>query len=182
MFLISPFMGIVIFAVIVVVAVIVAWWKRDYGAYDRGAFHTFVAVFAGLGVVVTFIFYLNLIALQQQQQQLTKIQEISTINDSTLNGILESMNSASTIIPAFVLSMTPLTNTICCPGGTTGGTACAFTPETDPVNPQTCTEKMTLSYRIFSIWQDVLLANSFLEEHQLAYVTSFLQKSNSQQL
>lgn len=182
MFLISPIFAIVVFATIVGIAIVVAWWKRDYGTYDRGAFHTFVAVFAGLGVVITFLFYYNLLIIQEQQQQLTMIQEISAINDSTLNGILESMNSASTIIPAFVLSMTPLTNTICCPGGTTGGTACAFTPETDPVNPQTCTEKMTLSYRIFSIWQDVLVANGFLEEHQLAYVTSFLQRANSQQL
>jgi hypothetical protein len=182
MFLVSPTLAIILIAVIIGLAIIVAWWKQNYSNYDQGAFHTFIVVFAGLGTLVTFAFYYNLLILQEQQQELTVLQEASEISNSVLNGVLESMNNSSPIIPAFVLSLTPLTNTICCPGGNTGETGCSFTPAEDPVNPQTCTEKMTLSYRIFSLWQDVIAANGFIADNQLAYVTNFLQKANSQQL
>lgn len=181
MFLISPTLAIILIAVITGIAILVAWWKQNYDNYDKGAFHTFIVVFAGLGTLVVFAFYWNLILLQEQQQDLTLIQEASAISDSMLNGILEAMNNASTTIPAFVLSLTPLTNTICCPGGETG-TTCVYTPATDPVNPQTCTEKMALSYRIFSLWNDVMAVNGYVSMNQLAYISNFLQRANSQPL
>lgn len=144
---------------------------KNYEIYDKGSFHTFIAIFAGLGVFITFLFYYNLIELQRQQQGLTAIQEFSRINDSMLNGVLDEINKASTIIPNFVLSITPLTNTICM----------SSAPE-DPTNIQTCTEKMVLSYRIFSVWQDVILCDRFNNFDFVAYVSNFLQRANSNQL
>ena len=182
MVLISSTLAVGALLVIVVLALLVAWWKQNYQSYDQDSIHTFIAVLTGLGVFITFLFYYNLIQLQEQQQELTAIQEASTISDTTVNGVLEAMNTASTIIPAFVLSLTPLTNTTCCPGGETGGTACTYTPAEDPVTPQTCTEKMTLSYRIFSLWQDVLMSNGYLQSNHESYLANFLQRANSQSL
>ena len=171
MVLVSPNIALGIFAVIIVISAIVSWYMRDYGNYDKGSFHTFVAILAGLGVFVTFMFYYNIILLQQQQQTFANIQEISRINDSLLNSVLDEIKDASQVIPNFVLSITPLTNTVC------DSTA----PE-DPVNPQTCTEKMTLSYRIFSLWQDVIMSDRFMGFDPACYIANFLQRANSQQL
>jgi len=116
---------------------------------------------------------------------LAAIQELARLNDSVLNSVLDEIKAASTIIPNFVLSITPLTNAVyCSTGGTggTGGTTCVIPVGIDPVNPQTYTEKMVLSYRIFALWQDVLVSNGFVSFNPIAYVSNFLQRSNSPQL
>lgn len=178
MALVSANIALIIFVIILVLAAIIAWRMETYSYYDAGRFHTFVAILAGLGVFVTFMFYYNVVSLQNQQQQLAAVQELARINDSVLNSVLDSIKDASTIIPNFVLSITPLTNTVCCG---TGG-SCVISVGPDPVNPQTCTEKMTLSYRIFSLWQDVLDSNSYTRLNPTPYVTNFLQRANSSQL
>ena len=53
--------------------------------YDKGSFHTFIAVLTGLGVFITFMFYYNLVELQAQQQKLASIQELSRINNTVLS-------------------------------------------------------------------------------------------------
>ena len=143
----------------------------EHENYDKGSFHTFVVVLAGLGVFVTFLFYYNILFLQSQQQSLAAIQELSRLSDSVLNSVLDEIKEASVSIPNFVLSITPLTNTICA----------AMAPE-DPVNPQTCTEKMVLSYRIFSLWQDVIVSDNFIHFNPNFYIANFLQRANSSQL
>lgn len=163
--------ALLLFLVILVIAAIVAWTTIDYAEYDKGSFHTFISILAGLGIFITFLFYYNVVELQQQQQNLAFIQEISRINDSVLNSVLEEIQGASSVIPNFVLSVTPLTNTVCS----------SSAPE-DPVNPQTCTEKMVLSYRIFSLWQDVIVSDHFSESDPQAYIANFLQRANSTQL
>lgn len=181
MALVSANIALIIFVIILILAAIIAWRMETYAYYDAGKFHTFVAILAGLGVIVTFMFYYNVVLLQNQQQQLAAVQELARINDSVLNSVLDSIKDASTIIPNFVLSITPLTNTVCCSTGGTGS-SCVVTVGADPVNPQTCTEKMTLSYRIFSLWQDVLDSNSYTHLDPAPYVTNFLQRANSPQL
>lgn len=167
----SENIALIIFGVIIILSLIIAWYMGDYANYDKGSFHTFMAVLAGLGVFITFLFYYNVILLQGQQQKLTAIQEISRINDSVLNSMLDEIKLASDIVPNFVISITPLTNTVCS----------ASAPE-DPVNPQTCTEKMVLSYRIFSLWQDVIISNRSFKYEPISYVSNFLQRANSPQL
>src|SRR5207253_983436 len=46
----------------------------------------------------------------------------------------------------------------------------------------TCTETMTLSYKIFSLWQDVLVSNKLIGFDPITYITGFLQQANSPQL
>lgn len=184
MALVSENLALIVFAVILIVSAIIAWWMQSFALYDKSSFHTFIAVLAGLGVFVTFMFYYNVVALQNQQQQLAAAQELARLNDSVLNSVLDSIKDASDIIPNFVLSITPLTNTVCCStGGTAGtGTSCVIPVGPDPVTPQTCTEKMGLSYRIFALWQDVINSNKLIKYDPTGYVSNFLQRANSQQL
>jgi hypothetical protein len=42
--------------------------------------------------------------------------------------------------------------------------------------------KGNLSYRIFSLWQDVLLTDKFLKYEPQAYICNFLQRANSKEL
>lgn len=176
MALVSPNLALGLFGVILVIAGLIAWYMQHYHAYDKSSFHTFIAILTGLGVFVTFMFYYNVVELQNQQQQLAALQELTRINDALQNTVLKGITVASNSIPNFVLSITPLNKELCC--GNTG--ACIVIP--DPVTPQTCTEKMTLSYKIFSLWQDVLVSNKFIGFDPVTYITGFLEQANSPQL
>lgn len=178
MVLVSSNLALGLFGIILIISGVIAWFMGTYNDYDKGAFHTFIAILTGLGVFVTFLFYYNVVELQNQQQQLAMIQEFARINDYLLDGILNGMKEASIDVPNFVLSLTPLTNTICCSG--TG--YCISPTGSDPVTPQTCTTKMTLSYRIFSIWQDVILSNKYIVFDSTTYIFNFLQRANSKPL
>jgi hypothetical protein len=189
MALISENMALLIFAAVVIAAALLAWWFGSHTDYEAGVFHTFIAILAGFAIFVTFLFYYNIIILQNQQQVLAGIQEAARINDSVLNSVLDEIDQAASIIPNFVISITPLTNAVCCSNtgftgstGATGPTGCNIPVDQDPVNPQTCTEKMTLSYRIFSLWQDIIMSNSLRPINQSTFVVNFLQRANSQQL
>lgn len=171
MVFVTPTTALIAFAIILIISVIVAWYMQSYAQYDKGSFHTFIAVLMGLGVFITFLFYFSVVELQQQEQVLASTQEIERVNEILLNGVLDGIKQASIIIPNFVLSITPLTNTIC-----------TSTAPSDPVNAQTCTEKMVLSYRIFDLWQDAIISNSFICSETIAYISNFLQRANSTQL
>lgn len=177
MLIVSETYAILIFIIIIIVSALIAWFMGSHEYYEGTRFHTFIAVLAGLGIIVTFLFYYNLIAIQNQQQQLNSLQELSRIQESMLNGVLNGIKTSSTIIPNFVLSITPLTNNACC-----GETGCTIPTTPDPVNAETCSAKMTLSYRIFALWQDVILTNKSINFDQVSYVSNFLQRANSNQL
>jgi len=53
---------------------------------------------------------------------------------------------------------------------------------TDETSAQACIEKFVLSYKIFSIWQDYIMSNSYIYVDAQAYVNSFLQRASSAQL
>lgn len=177
--LVSPNLAIAAFVAILFVSAFVAWKMKSYGDYDKTSFHTFIAILGGLGVIVTFMFYYNVVELQNQQQKIAAFQELARINDSVLNSVLEEIQQSSVYIPNFVLALTPLTNTACCdsPG--------CISPDisvSDPITPQNCSIKMTLSYRIFSLWQDYIISIRYTRAEQLAYISNFLQRANSSSL
>lgn len=190
MLLVSGNLALLIFALILIVSGLLAWWIGTYSDYDSSRFHTFIAILAGLGVFITFLFYYNILLLQSQQQELAALEDLTRLNDSVLTNMLAEINNASQTIPNFVLSVTPLTNTVCCQEGDTGttggtgstGTSCVIPVTTDPTTPQTCTQKMVLSYRIFSTWQDVMTSTQVLHHDPVSYVSNFLQRANSSQL
>lgn len=184
MLLVSGNLALLIFALILIISAFLAWWIGTYSDYDSSRFHTFIAILAGLGVFITFLFYYNILLLQSQQQELAALEDLARLNDSVLTNMLAEINNASENIPNFVLSITPLTNTVCCDSGATGPTAptCVIPVTTDPITPQTCTQKMVLSYRIFSTWQDVMTSTQVLHHDPVSYVCNFLQRANSNQL
>lgn len=177
--LVSHNQALIFFVLLIIVAIFLSWWMDGHHIYDKSRLHTFISILIGFGVLVTFLFYYNVVQLQNHQQELAATQELARINDSLFNNVLDSIRAASNNIPNFVLSITPLTNTVCC-NNDTG--SCTIAVDMDPINPQTCTEKMTLSFRIFSLWQDLIISNKFLDYDPLGYVCQFLQLANSSQL
>ena len=190
MALLSETVALLLFAIVIITSIVLSWYMSSHEKYERSQFHTFISILTGLGIFIVFMFYYNVVALQNQQQQLAFVQELARINDSVINTMLDEINQASTIIPNFILSITPLTNAACCFVGSTGGITsnemnliCTIpVKQADPINPQTCTQKMVLSYRIFSIWQDLILSNNFSNFDATSYVSNFLQRTNSPQL
>ena len=183
MALITENLALLLFIIILIVAAFISWYMGSYQAYDKCSFHTFFSILAGLAIFVTFMFYYNVVLLQGQQQQLAALQELARLNDSLLNSVLDNINESTNYIPNFVTSITPLTNTACCSmTGTTGSIACVIEMDPDPVTPQTCGQKMVLSYRIFALWQDVIISNRFMTLDPIPYISNFLQRANSQQL
>ncbi len=180
--LVTPTLGLVIFALILILAVLVAWYMSTYDYYDKSNFHTFIAILSGFSIFVTFMFYWNLLQLQEQQQKLAAVQELARVNDNILNSVLDSITHSSTIIPNFTLSLTPLTNQVCCTAGTGATGGCDIPTTADPITPQACTEKMALSFRIFTLWQDFITSNNFMKYDATSYISGFLQRANSPQL
>ncbi len=187
--LISENIALLIFGVILILSVLVALFMGSYDNYDKGRFHIFIAVLAGLGVFVTFMFYYNLVLIQNQQQQLGVLQEISRINSQLVNSVLNEINRASETIPNFVLSITPLSNIACCEPECLNNKECLRNlkclndrTKPDPINTTTCTEKMVLSYKIFALWQDVVTSGNYIHLDASSYIANFLQRANSKQL
>lgn len=190
--LVTPAFAILVFIAVIIISAIAAWWIGKYANYDTGSFHVFIAVLTGLGVVITFMFYYNLVELNAQQQRLATIQELSRINNTVLSALLKDMNDAAVIVPNFVLSITPLSNAVCCGEAFTGGTGdsqgseipgtCVIPTGPDPVTAPACTQKMVLSYRIFGLWQDFIISKAEININAMPYVANFLQRANSLQL
>ena len=183
MLLISGNLAVLIFAIILIFSAFLSWWIDTYSDYNSSRFHTFIAILAGLGVFITFLFYYNILLLQSQQQELAALEDLARLNNAVLTNMLAEINNASKTIPNFVLSITPLTNTVCCTtGNTSSSTTCMITVQADLVTPQTCTQKMAVSYRIFSTWQDVMSSTQVMHHDPVSYVSNFLQRANSSQL
>ena len=181
--LLTANIALIVFAAILILSAIISYRFKSFKKFEGGAFHIFIVVLTGLGVFVTFMFYYNVVELQNQQQQLAALQEVARLNNTIINSVLTEIQNSSLIIPNFVLSITPLTNTICCSTGSTGSSEICYIPVgDDPINAQTCSAKLSLSYRIFEMWQDVILAHTFINYNPLSYIVNFLQKANSQQL
>lgn len=165
---VTPGFAIFMFSLILIISGIAAWLYGSYNNYDIATFHTFIAVLTGLGVFVTFMFYFSVVELQQQQQQLFIIDETSRISKNVLNSILGEINTATKLIPQFCASITPLSHS----------------PVLDPdiVTTESCSQKLVLSYKIFSVWQDLIISARFINFDPISYVTNFLQRANSKLL
>lgn len=168
--MITPTFALGIFAIILVISGIIAWQMKDYSNYDRGSFHTFISVLMGLGVFVTFMFYYAIVEENQQDRNLAAVQQLSTINAGLINSVLKEVNNAAPFIPNFVASINPLTMN------------CALLPN-DPCTTEANAYRATLSFRIFSVWQDNVISKKFLGTYDsTAYICNFLQRANSKQL
>lgn len=176
--LLSQNITLIIFIVLIIGAAIISFLYGSYIKYDRGAIHIFFAILTGLGVIVTFMFYYNLVELQWQQQQLIELQAASRIDTSLSENVLKEIKKASLIIPNFIHSIHPLTNTLC----NDGVNSCVVALAEDQATVETHTLKMILSTKIFSVWKDMITTNKVIHFNPKAYISDFLQKANSKQL
>ena len=166
---ITPQLSLFIFVVILLIAALVAMSYSDFGMFKNSRGHTFIIMLIGLGIFITFLFYYSIVELQNSQSQLATIQETSKLSADISDGLMNDIRAGSTKIPNFALSLTPLI-------------ICNSNIPVDPETPETCIAKMTLSYKIFNVWQQIVLAHNFVNYDPLSYTTNFLQRANSKQL
>ena len=158
--------ALLLFAIIIIISIILAWYMKNFDAYDKSPFHSFIAILGGLGVFVTFLFYYALMVTSFENQNLTNAQENLQINK--LNTVFEEIKQSSEIIPYFILSITPLTS----PSN-------YLSSDVDTINPKTYAAKISLSFKIFALWEDVVISH---KNDHLSYITKILQRANSKQL
>jgi hypothetical protein len=172
MAVVSQAFALLVFLLILCISALIAWAMKTYAIYDRSTFRVFISILTGLGVFITFLFYYNVVSLQNDQQKLAFIQELDRIDDSLIDSIMTASNTAANIIPNFVLSINPLC----------AGECQAVQPGSDPSTTEAYIQKQTLSFRVFTSWKDILVSNVLLKFNALAYITNFLQRANSSQL
>jgi len=158
----TPVAACLIFVGVVVIAAIVAYIATPED--NKSKIQIFITTLAGLGIFLTFMFYYNLVTLQQDQQTLDILQQTHAVNDSILGTYYTELRKSSSIIPHFTLSLLPFQPQIA---------------EPDPVTPVTIVQKGILSSKIFFIWQDFLLSNTYLSIDDRAYINDFLQLASS---
>lgn len=158
----TPVAACLIFVGVVAIAGIVAYITTPED--NKSRIQIFITTLAGLGIFLTFMFYYNLVTLQQDQQTLDVLQQTHAVNDSILGTYYTEMRKSSSIIPHFTLSLLPFQPQIAVP---------------DPVTPATIVQKGILSSKIFFIWQDFLLSNTYLSIDDRAYINDFLQLASS---
>jgi heme/copper-type cytochrome/quinol oxidase subunit 4 len=168
-FKITPWVALIVFALIIVFSVVIAFYMQSYKNFDKSRIRVFTATLAGLGIIVTMLFYYSIVSVQQQQQQLTTIQETARIFNDVNNTILNEIKESSEFIPNFTSSILPLI-------------LCNIDLEPDQYTSSNCTRKYILSYKIFTVWQDVGLSQCFIQVEPEAYISGFLQQANSIQL
>lgn len=166
---VTPTVAIVVFVIILVISLLIAFNTKTFKDFDTSRVHIFIIALGGLGVIITFLFYYSVVELQQQDQQRSYLKETSRVSNQFTTKLLTNIRDASSIVPGFVATITPLQNK-------------GITPQPDPNTPQVIATRFTLSTQIFSVWQDVIYSKAFLNISQLAFVTNFLQMANSSQL
>lgn len=168
MFVINQNTALIIFIIIIIISLIIAWSMENYSSYDVGWIHTFISVLVGLGIFVTFMFYYATVTLSTKQNELNNIDEVSRVNMILLNSVFEEIKESSDIIPGFISSLDPLYDKI--------------NHISDELNTKTYTRKLVLSSKIFSLWEAILISHKILENEHFSYITEFLQRANSKQL
>ena len=158
---INSTVGLVVLIVIIIVSVLICLAVTP-GTFEKSRANVFFLSLAALSIILIFLFYAALVQLNQKQVDLATIQETSTINNSIFD-FSDSLRVSSKNNPRLVLSILPL---MPCNSG----------------DVEKCTDRVILSYQIFSVWSDILNASGFANFDQLAFTTAFLQRANSKEL
>jgi hypothetical protein len=165
--IITPNVALAVFLGVLIVALFVAnLCNPKY--YNGTRTKIFISCLAGLGIVVTFMFYYGLVSIQQAQQRLDIVLMTSQISKMLTKGVIDQVQAASDKIPHFVMSLFPLLpqQEICEDEDTTANQILKF----------------NISYKIFMLWQELLIATPFLDLDQHCYLCLFLQRASSKQL
>lgn len=167
MALVNPSIALLVLG-LVLLAVILITLRTSPKDYDQSRSYVFMTVLSGLGVIITFFFYYGVVELNQEQQRLNVVQETARLSNTLVEELMLEISEAAKVVPNFAASVSPLQT--------------YPQPIPDPDDLEATFSKLFLSYKIFSVWQDVLLADEFTANEPLSYITSFLQRANSRPL
>jgi len=160
MALVSPNIALFVFAAVVAIALGIACWFTSYDSFDKGRFHIFIAVLTGLGVVVTFMFYYNVVQLQNQEQQFELLTQAARVEDTLNKTIYPALREGATTVPAFVQSLYPLHNH-------SAGVPVVGAAEQVII--------ATLSSSIFFLWENTITTHAIVHQDIGGYTFIFLQ-------
>lgn len=160
--IISPEFALLVFAGVLVVALIIANVCNP-STFDGTRTKVYCTVVSSFSLVITFLFYYALISLQRTQSRLDEIALTRQLHQN-LYHVIDEINAASTMLPQFTLSLFPLKNQSC---------------NQDPEDLDKSLLRSKLSYKIFALWQELLVALPFVEIEPLSFLTSFLQRASS---
>jgi hypothetical protein len=164
--IVTPGIALFAFVIILIIALLISGFCNP-NKFDSTRTKIFISCLAGLGVFITFLFYYSVVTLQQAQQRHDVILMTSKINKS-LKQIIDEIHDASSQIPHFTLSLFPLINHL-----------------HDDLDQETIENKLLktkLSYKIFSLWQEIIIAVPFVDIDSESFLTNFLQRATSQEL
>ena len=188
--IVTPLTALMVFMGVLIVSFIIANFCTPTN-FDQTRTKIFITCLAGFGVIITFLFYYGVVTLQQQQQRQAIITMTSNINKLLLKGIIDQ--KASDNVPYFTASLFPLLglcddnnsnidtndsdNTNSINSTDSKMNRCKATKDKDCVENKLLIFK--LSYKIFSLWQELIIAMPFLDIENTSFVSNFLQRANS---
>jgi len=164
--IITPGLALLAFVIILVLALLISGFCNP-SKFDTTRTKIFISCLAGFGVFITFLFYYSVVTLQQAQQRNGVIIMTSKINKS-LKHLMDEIYEASEKIPEFSLSLLPLLN--------------HENTKNDEDTIENKLLKHKLAYKIFSLWQEIIIAVPFVDIDSESFLTNFLQRANSKLL
>lgn len=166
--IISPFVALGVFVIVLLVALLISGFTNPVH-FDHTRTKIFLYCLTSMGVVITFLFYYSVVQLQASQQRVVILQMTSNITKMLTKEIHDQIYKVSKKVPNFVMSLYPLQNNHCI-------------VEKDIINTETCMIKFKISYKIFLLWQELLLCLPFLDIEPTSYICICLQNAHSNQL
>lgn len=167
--IITPGVALFIFVAILLVCLLISGFCNP-NCFESTRTKIFLTCLAGLGIFVTFMFYYSIVSIQQAQQRIDTINLTSSLSQLLSKGVVDQLHIATEKIPKFTMSLFPL---LICKNKVS---------EDDIDNPENCILKFKISYKIFTLWQELLLATPFLDIDKISYLCIFLQRANSKLL
>ena len=160
---------IIIFVIFLIISIIIPYNIKTED-YKKGKIFLFFYILGGFAIFFTFLNYYNLFELQIIEQKLKLVEELRLIKKSVINDIFKEIDKSINIIPNFIQSITPLQNY------NISNTHLNYKVNDNDIRI------FTLSFRIFSLWEDFMLSKEILKINSLNYIVFFLQFANSKQL
>lgn len=163
---ITPTVALFVFVLILLIALLIAGFTNP-ARFDYTRTKIFISCLAGLGIFVTFLFYYAVVTLQQAQQRYAIIELTAQLNKSLVKGVITNINLISDKVPHFTSSLLPLLNNHV---------------EKDKDTVENNFLKFNLSYKIFSFFQELIIATPLIDLEETSFLSLFLQYASSKQL
>lgn len=164
--IVTPVTALCVFIGVLIVSLLISGFCTP-STFDQTRTKIFITCLAGFGVVITFLFYYGVVTLQQSQQRYSIINLTSNLNKILLKGVMDQIHHASEKVPHFTSTLFPLLK---------------LNVEKDVCNVENTLLIYKLSYKIFSLWQELIIATPFIDIDDISYLCNFLQRANSELL